>query len=39
MGRRSRVYELTATGLKQLEAEEARWRTVTSAVNQILRTV
>jgi PadR family transcriptional regulator, regulatory protein PadR len=38
-GRRSRIYQLTATGLKQLETEEARWRTVTSAVNQILGTV
>jgi PadR family transcriptional regulator, regulatory protein PadR len=38
-GRRSRIYRLTATGRKQLETEEARWHTVTSAVNQVLRTV
>jgi PadR family transcriptional regulator, regulatory protein PadR len=38
-GRRSRIYRLTATGCKQLETEEARWHTVTSAVNQVLRTV
>jgi PadR family transcriptional regulator PadR len=37
-GRRARIYELTATGKKQLEAEEARWETVTSAVNRVLRT-
>jgi PadR family transcriptional regulator, regulatory protein PadR len=35
--RRLRAYELTAAGRKQLEAEESRWRTVTSAVNRILR--
>jgi PadR family transcriptional regulator, regulatory protein PadR len=38
-GRRARIYELTAAGKKQLAAEEARWQTVTSAVNRILRTV
>ena len=38
-GRRARVYELTTAGKKQLSAEESRWQTVTSAVNQILRTV
>ena len=38
-GRRSRIYQLTATGRKQLGTEEARWHTVTSAVNQVLRTV
>ena len=38
-GRRSRIYQLTAAGRKQLGAEEARWHTVTSAVNQVLRTV
>ena len=38
-GRRARVYELTATGKKQLAAEELRWQTVTSAVNLVLRTV
>ena len=37
-GRRARVYDLTAAGKKQLAAEEARWQTVTSAVNRVLRT-
>jgi PadR family transcriptional regulator PadR len=38
-GRRARVYKLTAAGRKQLAAEESRWRTLTSAVNRVLRTV
>lgn len=38
-GRRARIYELTAAGKKQLEAEESRWQAVTSAVNRVLRTV
>src|SRR5262245_24546268 len=38
-GRRARMYELTAAGKKQLVAEEARWQTVTSAVNRVLRNV
>ncbi len=38
-GRRARVYELTATGRKQVEIEESRWRAVTSAVNRVLRLV
>jgi PadR family transcriptional regulator PadR len=36
-GRRARIYELTATGKKQLAAEESRWQAVTSAVNRVLR--
>jgi PadR family transcriptional regulator, regulatory protein PadR len=36
-GRRARIYELTATGRKQLAAEESRWQAVTSAVNRVLR--
>jgi transcriptional regulator len=36
-GRRARVYELTAAGRKQLAAEEARWQSVTSAINRVLR--
>ena len=35
--RRARVYDLTAAGRKQLEAEEARWREVTSAVEHVLK--
>jgi DNA-binding PadR family transcriptional regulator len=38
-GRRARTYELSAAGKKQLHAEESRWRTVTSAVDRLLRTV
>jgi len=35
--RRARVYDLTAAGRKQLEAEETRWREVTSAVDHVLK--
>jgi len=38
-GRRVRIYELTAQGEKQLDSEESRWTTVTSAINRVLRTV
>lgn len=38
-GRRARIYNLTAAGTKQLAAEEARWTTVISAINRVLRTV
>jgi len=38
-GRRARIYELTAAGKRQLDAEESRWRAVASAVNRVLRTV
>jgi PadR family transcriptional regulator PadR len=38
-GRRLRVYRLTVEGGKQLSKEESRWQTVTSAVNNVLRTV
>jgi transcriptional regulator len=38
-GRRARVYDLTATGKKQLAAVETRWRTVASAVSRVLREV
>src|ERR671931_248162 len=33
-GRRARVYDLTASGRKQLATEQSRWQAVTSAVNQ-----
>ena len=36
-GRRARIYELSAAGRKQLEAEESRWQAVTAAVNRVLR--
>src|SRR5215471_16628340 len=35
-GRRARLYELTATGRKQLATEESRWQAVTSAVSRVL---
>lgn len=37
-GRRARLYELTASGRKQLAAEQSRWQAVTAAVNRVLRT-
>lgn len=36
-GRRTRLYQLTAAGKKQLDAEVTRWRTVSSAINRVLR--
>src|ERR1700679_2375449 len=36
-GRRARVYELTATGKKQLGLEESRWESVSLAINRVLR--
>ena len=36
-GKRARIYELTAAGKKQLGSEESRWRSVTLAVNRVLR--
>src|SRR6187399_3148448 len=36
-GRRARVYEITAGGRRQLEAEEARWKAIASAVGKILK--
>ena len=35
--RRARVYELTAAGRRQLQAEESRWRAVTAAVGHVLK--
>lgn len=35
-GRRARVYELTASGKKQLGAEESRWQAVSVAINRVL---
>jgi len=35
-GRRTRSYELTARGRKQLANEEARWEAVTGAVRRVL---
>lgn len=36
-GRRARLYELTAAGRKQLDAQKSRWHVATSAVNRVLR--
>ena len=36
-GRRMRLYQLTASGKKQLAEEETRWRTVSTAINRVLR--
>lgn len=38
-GRRTRGYELTPAGKKQLAAAELRWQAVTTAVNRVLRMV
>jgi PadR family transcriptional regulator PadR len=35
-GRRARIYNLTPEGRKQFAQEQARWVTVTSAVNRVL---
>ena len=36
-GRRARYYAMTASGLKQLEAEEERWQKLTRGVGKVLR--
>jgi len=36
-GRRARVYDVTASGRKQLDAEELKWKTITAAVGKILK--
>lgn len=36
-GRRTRLYQLTAAGRKQLDAEVTRWHTVSSAINRVLQ--
>jgi PadR family transcriptional regulator len=36
-GRRAREYEITVAGRRQLQAEEARWRSVTTAVGHVLK--
>ena len=36
--RRAKFYELTRSGVKQLEAEESAWRKLTAAVGQVLET-
>lgn len=36
-GRRTRMYELTASGKRQLGEEESRWQSVAAAINRVLR--
>jgi transcriptional regulator len=36
-GKRARIYQLTAAGKKQLATEETRWKTVSAAINRVLR--
>jgi PadR family transcriptional regulator PadR len=36
-GRRSRVYDLTPQGRKELASEEVRWSAVTGAVQRVLK--
>ena len=36
-GRRTRIYELTTAGRKQLGEEESRWQSVAAAINRVLR--
>jgi PadR family transcriptional regulator, regulatory protein PadR len=35
--RRARLYEITRAGRKELEQEESRWRTISSAIGRVLR--
>ena len=35
--RRVRAYRITARGRRQLELEQQRWRSITDAVNSVLR--
>jgi PadR family transcriptional regulator PadR len=37
IGRRARIYELTAAGKKQLGMEESRWQSVSLAINRVLQ--
>ncbi len=38
-GRRARVYDISAAGRRQLDAEEERWLVVTGAIGHILKHV
>jgi transcriptional regulator len=35
--RRARIYEITRNGMKELEQEESRWRTISSAIGRVLK--
>jgi PadR family transcriptional regulator PadR len=34
--RRARLYRITRAGMKELEQEESRWRTISSAIGRVL---
>jgi PadR family transcriptional regulator, regulatory protein PadR len=36
-GRPARAYEITAAGLRQLGVERERWRSITTAVNYVIK--
>jgi PadR family transcriptional regulator PadR len=36
-GRRIRQYEITAAGRRELQAEDARWKAITTAVGHVLK--
>jgi PadR family transcriptional regulator, regulatory protein PadR len=36
LGRRARFYQLTASGQKQMEAEQAAWNKLTTAIGRVL---
>ncbi len=35
--RRARVYEITRAGIKELDREEGRWRTISNAIGRVLK--
>ena len=35
--RRARVYEITRTGMKELDQEESRWRNISNAIGRVLK--
>jgi transcriptional regulator len=35
--RQARLYEITRAGMKELEREESRWRTISSAIGRVLK--
>ena len=35
--RRARVYEITRAGMKELDQEESRWRSISTAIGRVLK--
>jgi DNA-binding PadR family transcriptional regulator len=35
--RRARIYQITRTGMKELEQEESRWRNISNAIGRVLK--